>query len=70
MRKGNRVEVTWLDLELPVVLVKASRKRSVDLFAQLEDGSSLIVELKFAKRESAPVAGNAADYAIMEVLTY
>lgn len=58
-------KVTWLDLELPVVLGKSPRRMSIDLIGSL-DGIPVLCELKYNERSNSdhPI------YAIVELLTY
>lgn len=59
--------IDWLDLEVPVVLTKKSRKKSIDLIGKTNfDNRYVISELKFSNRSSS----QRPEYAIFELLFY
>ena len=59
-------KITWIDLEIPVVLNKNSRRRCLDLIGSL-DGIPLLCELKYSKNNSY---SDHPLYAAIELLTY
>lgn len=65
LKNGNTRKIEWLDLELPVVLNKSSRRICLDLIG-LVDNTPTICELKYFKNS----AGDHPVYAIFEVLVY
>ena len=65
-KKKNGFEtIHWIDVELPIVLNKNSRRHSIDLIGSSE-GIPVICELKFAKTRNS----DSPVYAALELLTY
>jgi hypothetical protein len=64
-QNGNIEKVTWLDLELPVILNINPRRCSLDLIGAL-DGIPLLCELKYFEKSPS----NHPLYAIFELLMY
>lgn len=60
-------EVTWNDLELPVVFNKKSRRTSVDLIGKSDTNVPVLCELKFATKTNY---SNTPLYAVIELLFY
>ncbi len=64
--ENENINVKWYDLELPVVLIKNSRRPCIDLIGQEQKGSKRFVlcELKFNNEKDSPIA------AVQELLGY
>jgi len=63
--KVSAEKVTWIDIELPVVLNKNPRRRCIDLIGSM-DGVPVLCELKY--KEKSP--SDHPLYAIIEILMY
>jgi hypothetical protein len=61
--------ISWLDIEIPVVFGKNSRRRCVDLIGRHPELGAFLCELKYSKSDSR-AASNLGLYAILEVLIY
>jgi len=61
--------VEWQDLELPVILSKAARRRCIDLIGKT--GKKLVIcELKFKKNTDSTYGSDRPRYAVLETLLY
>jgi hypothetical protein len=48
-------KVHWIDIELPIILNKKSRRKSIDLIGLEEDGDFVICELKYGASKDDPI---------------
>ena len=66
----NTGDVTWLDIEIPVVFGKASRRSSLDLIGRANQNNKLVLcELKYANPKTSYKSNNPT-YALLELLIY
>ena len=64
---GVQEDITWIDIELPVVFSGVARRRSIDLIGHSPKAGSFLCELKF-NREPGPAT--LPDYAILQAILY
>ncbi len=69
LQDGEQDEISWKDIELPVVFSRKARRNCIDLIGRGSKLGSFLCELKF---DSDPSTGHAAlaDYAIFQSLLY
>lgn len=56
--------ITWIDMELPVVLSNNPRRRCLDIIGKDDNDNYYLVELKYGKNGDNPI------YALLELLCY
>ena len=66
---GAEEQITWKDLELPVVFSVRSRRPCIDLIGHSGRFGSFLCELKYERKEAGG-QGNLPDYAILQALLY
>lgn len=64
-------EVQWLDIELPIVFGKSSRRNCLDLIGKTTNDKKIVLcELKYVRPDSNSYKSNNPVYALLELLIY